>query len=322
MDLCSPSENDRIWFFGGMQYNTTLGQGYTGTDDSQDAVSFSTYWFLDDANGYFNQTFNINSNAQFPAGRYWHSLTLLPGKGQVLMYGGYFAGKPSTDIAYLFDTNTLAWSVPNISNLKPRFGHSAIAVGQDTVYFLFGVDGNLNLLNSVDILNTTSWTFLDADVTNSLQNSNGGGGSTGSTGITTGAIAGIVVGVVVGLGAIIGAAFVCIRKRRNREIPEAPAMFHEMGRQSEFPAQPQPPAFPTQPQPPAFPAQTHQSSFPDNSTVSSTVTPNSVQMGSIKPTDNSTFVSSPSTQYFAPVKPTEYHHEPDHTTLIKPYADH
>ncbi|ORX45691.1 hypothetical protein DM01DRAFT_1169846 [Hesseltinella vesiculosa] len=196
------SENDRIWFFGGMQYNiSTNGMPYTGQDVASDAVTFSSFPYMDNAAGYFNISYNSASN--IPSTRYWHSATLLPGKGQILIFGGVYSGKACPDFAYLFDTNTLKWTQPNVvgASAQARYGHSAVMVGKNLLYIMFGADVSGNLLNRVDILNTTSWTFLDAGVNNSQSNggSSGGGVPGGSSGMSVGTIAGIAVGVVVGV---------------------------------------------------------------------------------------------------------------------------
>ncbi|ORX45690.1 hypothetical protein DM01DRAFT_1169815 [Hesseltinella vesiculosa] len=140
---------------------------------------------------------------------------VVPGKNEIIMYGGTWGGVACNDYAYTFDTNLMKWkaivfpqlndnscSAPNANCGGPRFGHSAILV-KDVLYIMFGADGSRSLQNNVVMLNITSmmWLGADANSTYSAQAANGNGTSsdTSSTGLSGGKIAGVVVGVVAGV---------------------------------------------------------------------------------------------------------------------------
>lgn len=252
-------KDGRYYFFGGEYSSSTYNETSNYTTYGLTEADLSQILIYDETKGWeVVQT----ASGTVPSQRWHHTATLLS-NGNILIYGGSQASvkvgdnnfihlEPVDDTAYVLNTDTMTWS--DISSaIQPkeggdtlaslqhrRFGHSAMLVGNDSLFIMFGKTSNSSFADGFLILNTTSWIIsnyypgLDAAVgssdgsdTNSgtpgSNSDNGSGGGSGG-GLSGGAIAGVVVGVVVGVGLIgAAAAFLFIRRRRRHSrIPEEP----------------------------------------------------------------------------------------------------
>ncbi|KAI8078852.1 uncharacterized protein BX664DRAFT_362401 [Halteromyces radiatus] len=238
-EQCAYTTNKLLFSFGGIGYNATLQTSfpfYNGTDDASQASSFSDFAYFDFKAGTFNISY-IDSTQLTPSVRYWHTLTSLPGTNKILMYGGVYNHVVSLDYCLIFDGVALRWSAPDFSSSNnipgPRYGHSAVMVGQDTLYIMMGADITHQLKNDVYILNVTSMQWFNADSNSTwlTAGNNENNANQSSSSLSPGAIAGAVIGGVAGLSLLVVAAvvFIYIRKRKRQleEIPPQPDMFFD-----------------------------------------------------------------------------------------------
>lgn len=119
------------------------------------------------------------------------------------------------DYCYTFDTRIRQWTKVLFQGggPGPRFGHSgkpdnaaytdpihspslllAVSYGNDSLFVMFGVNSNGNVVNDAYVLNTTTFTWTAIPSTNGTTGSDST--QTGASGIGTGAIVGIVIGAL------------------------------------------------------------------------------------------------------------------------------
>ncbi|KAI8335911.1 hypothetical protein BC941DRAFT_429732 [Chlamydoabsidia padenii] len=158
-----------------------------------------------------------------PAGRKYHTATLIGNTSSVLIYGGTglanLQALPLLDYIYIYDLDEHKYTKvkPDGGGPGARIGHSAIFY-QNKVIISFGYDGSGNILNDSHILDvsqpyTPSWIN---DNNNNNTNSTDPGSNRHSTSLATGAVVGIVIGVVA-IVAIMGIlAFLFYKKRHHR----------------------------------------------------------------------------------------------------------
>ncbi|ORZ13687.1 hypothetical protein BCR42DRAFT_493069 [Absidia repens] len=234
-EICAFTDRFRIFPFGGFSYNvTTAANFYNGTDDPNEAMSFKQTGFFDIE----SNTNNLSSNpldSVVPSDRYWHSLTPIPVVGKVIMFGGVFNHEVNRDYCYVFDIDVRDWTLCDFGNSinvpGPRYGHSAVLIGNDTLYILFGADATHQLVNDVAILNVTSMRWLNATANSTVFNAadeNSSASGSPPT-LSPGQIAGIVIGVVAGVSLIVVGVVIyyCMWRRKknaeNSDILAAPA---------------------------------------------------------------------------------------------------
>ncbi|KAJ8660518.1 hypothetical protein O0I10_003564 [Lichtheimia ornata] len=245
-------KDGRFYFFGGeyssSQYNETTNYTSYGLTE----VDMSQVLIYDETKGW--EAVQTTSGS-VPSQR-WHPTATLLSNGNILVYGGaqtavrvgdnnYYHLEPVDDTAYVLNTDTMTWS--DISSaIQPkeggdpldkqqyrRYGHSAVLVGDDSLFIMFGKSTNGSFADGFLILNTTSWVISDyypglnaaagssdGTDTDDDDDDDAATGGDGGGGLSGGAIAGVVVGVVVGVGLIAGAvAFLFIRRRRDSGQP-------------------------------------------------------------------------------------------------------
>ncbi|CAO3597604.1 unnamed protein product [Absidia cylindrospora] len=228
-EACAFTDRFRIFTFGGFGYNTTTATHfYNGTDDPNETLTFQQTGFFDIQANTNNLT-ALPIDSPIPSDRYWHSLTPIPRVGKVIMFGGVFNNAVNRDYCYLFDIDVRDWALCDFGNSTnvpgPRYGHSAVLVGNDTLYILFGADANHQIINDVAILNVTSMRWLNATSNSTVFNAADESSSTSGSSptLSPGQIAGIVIGVVAGVSLIIVGAVIyyCMwRRKKNAENPD------------------------------------------------------------------------------------------------------
>ncbi|CAO3599985.1 unnamed protein product [Absidia cylindrospora] len=143
-----------------------------------------------------NNTMYYNYGYTYPRQRELHTLTALPNTDTFLLYGGINGNSVMNDYCYSFDIKTKRWSKVVFQSGGPgaRFGHSAIAYGNDALFIMFGANSNGNMLNDAYVLNITTyeWTAIPVSNGNGTSNETDSSGS----GIGTGVIVGIVIGAI------------------------------------------------------------------------------------------------------------------------------
>ncbi|KAF7720765.1 acyl-CoA-binding domain-containing protein 4 [Apophysomyces ossiformis] len=228
-------DQKRIYYIGGVNASPNPNKGPNGTDPyvvhpalMGEILMFdttTTSWSINNAYG------------DIPSGRVYHTAVHLPAADAILLYGGaqyvqstQALGNPTTtvdDYCYMLNLTNMTWTkITNLGPLKgagPRFGHSAVVHGNRSMFVFFGTDNNGNEHGDFHVmdLQTLQWVpkysakdqYLYVPANASTTPLPGG---TSAGGLSRGAIAGIVVGAVVGVAAIVVAAFLWIRRKRNQ----------------------------------------------------------------------------------------------------------
>ncbi|KAI9274667.1 hypothetical protein BDA99DRAFT_601803 [Phascolomyces articulosus] len=201
--------------------------GYT--NDSQ-LVSMTEIPIYDSVNREWSASNGTSSTTDVPSPRMWHTVTLHPTTGEILLFGGTGKGENTVPITndniYLFNTDTMTWKRQPIN--KPSglngpgtlYGHQAILIDNSTLAFLFGTNGEGTATNDIHLLNIDSYTWVD-HITGTNPKKPGDGTDNDDDSdkpLPGGAIAGIVVGVVILVLLIVGAIvfFIMRRRKRNR----------------------------------------------------------------------------------------------------------
>ncbi|KAI9494537.1 hypothetical protein BDB00DRAFT_871362 [Zychaea mexicana] len=175
------------------------------------------------------------SSGPTPTNRRLHAAALIPNTTTIVLYGGAEAtgDRPASDYCYLLDTNTLGWQQVTFnddSGAGPRYGHSLVLIGADSLFVLFGIDNNGATRNDFNVLNVTSWTWMDdfqgiaptpsgspSDPSSSIVPSSTANDNDDGSGLSGGAIAGAVIGVILGIALIAGIVYLLIRRKRQQQ---------------------------------------------------------------------------------------------------------
>ncbi|CAO3627116.1 unnamed protein product [Cunninghamella blakesleeana] len=218
--------NETLYAIGGFTYNTTVDKVDTSSKDTIEKTSqagiYQSSLKYNLTDGVSNESL-YNSASIFPALRFWHSFTHVPGTNNILLYGGINIGNNigidihgvCDDYFYKFDTVTIMWeSITFDAKVGPgkRYGHSAI-INDNILYILFGANEAHVLQNSVHMLNLTSMSWIEAMKVET------------SSSLSPGAIAGISIGSIVAGSLLIGTIiFYVIRRKRIQgyQPPEKP----------------------------------------------------------------------------------------------------
>ncbi|KAI8340276.1 hypothetical protein BC941DRAFT_500812 [Chlamydoabsidia padenii] len=241
-ESCAYTPKFRVLLFGGFAYQMpNMYPYYNNTDIDTYASPFLRKGFFDIQANTINIT-TLDKSQLVPSFRYWHTLTTIPKTGKMLMFGGVFDHMASRDYCLVYDSDKTFWSLCDFSQSPvpgpgPRYGHSAVMVGDDLLYILFGADFSHQLVNDVHILNVTSMIWLASNSNNTTTHNTTSPDLPSSTpsspSLTAGAIAGISIGGVAGMALIVVGAiiYVCAKKRSKAAnkakeqmniIPEAP----------------------------------------------------------------------------------------------------
>ncbi|KAG0176430.1 hypothetical protein DFQ29_006114 [Apophysomyces sp. BC1021] len=183
-----------------------------------------------------------------PSYRVLHTTTWIPGTNTLLMYGGgvnsaQFKNLSTvTDYCYKYDTVGNKWSpqvLDGTGGAGERYGHSAVLIGNSTMFILFGIGPNPFDNGEKDFyildLNKMAWTenyaasalnYIPPDTT-SNSNSSIPHTTPSSTAkpSNTSTIIGAVVGCVVAV--LIGAVIAIFVYRRKKKAGQADRFVHE-----------------------------------------------------------------------------------------------
>ncbi|KAI8099645.1 uncharacterized protein BX664DRAFT_355046 [Halteromyces radiatus] len=204
--------NGYIYSYGGISYSFAFGNYQNNYADSNGffklpTVNSEMYEFLV-YNNSGNDTKDFDYNYVAPVQRELHTLTALPNSDTFLLYGGVSGSNIISDYCYTYDTISNLWTKITFQGggPGPRYGHSAIAYGKDSVFVMFGANSNGNMLNDAYVLNTTTFTWTNIPTANNGTTSNDS--STGSSSVLGGgAIAGIVIGSIAVIAIIAGGGY-------------------------------------------------------------------------------------------------------------------
>ncbi|ORZ09310.1 hypothetical protein BCR42DRAFT_424164 [Absidia repens] len=190
---------------------------------------------------------NISVTGNIPTVRNGHSFTYVPKSNQFILFGGKQGSGEAPgsfdDICYTFDPKARNWTSQDVAQIDSgsRFGHSAVLYMDLYLFIVFGADHVTMSMNTFNVLDITTWTWLDnfsasghPNTTGTIDTTPGNSNNDNNTGrngtqtvddsnddpLGGGAIAGIGVGVaafavIVGAGTI----FLCRRKRDNQPKP-------------------------------------------------------------------------------------------------------
>ncbi|KAI8149005.1 hypothetical protein BJV82DRAFT_590341 [Fennellomyces sp. T-0311] len=173
-----------------------------------------------------------NATGERPFIRNSHSLTLKPTTGELIMFGGTYPFNYTLfcdDYFYILDPESMVWynrplTVPDDVdyNVTAIFDHSAVMVG-DNLYIMFGVVPPGRVTNTVRVLNTVTWSWVNS--VSGVQTTDAAPQPSDTGDTNAGTIAGAVVGAVAGV-ALIGALIVFFyhRRRQARKKQEAKAI--------------------------------------------------------------------------------------------------
>ncbi|KAI8341706.1 hypothetical protein BC941DRAFT_172413 [Chlamydoabsidia padenii] len=169
-----------------------------------------------------NNTNYFNVGYTYPARREMHTMTVLPNSDTFIMYGGVNGYSVLNDYCYTFDSTRRQWNkvIFQSGGPGPRFGHSAVLYGNDSLFVMFGANANGNVMSDSYVLNTTTfaWTAIPSFNTTGTPSSTSTESS--NPGISTGVIVGIVVGAIAVIAIIaIGGYFLYRRGVFNSSEP-------------------------------------------------------------------------------------------------------
>ncbi|KAI8149006.1 hypothetical protein BJV82DRAFT_590348 [Fennellomyces sp. T-0311] len=166
-----------------------------------------------------------NTTGVTPSTRVFHTLTLKPNTGELILFGGMEPRNKTEfreDYFYLLDTVNMEWSTrdisapPGVAHVVTTIkDHSAVLV-DNNLFIIFGLIRNQQSTSDVRVLDTELWSWRASisgvsDSTDMPPDSDSSG-----SGLSPGAIAGAIVGSVAAV-VIIGAVviFCYLRKRRH-----------------------------------------------------------------------------------------------------------
>ncbi|CAO3626205.1 unnamed protein product [Cunninghamella blakesleeana] len=152
------------------------------------------------ATSYYNYDYNVRnvsgnvteeffpSSRTYPTSRELHTMTQLSNSNTAILYGGAIGTSPSNDYCYTFDSSSNSWNKVTFpgGGPGPRYGHSAISYGNDSVFIIFGSNPSGAVQADTYLLNTSTYTWHQVS----------GQQDNASSGIGTPAIIGIVIGSI------------------------------------------------------------------------------------------------------------------------------
>lgn len=148
-------EDGKILVYGGASYDT-----------NGDPIILSDVHVYDPIDG---RCWHAPINCRGEA-RQWHSSTYIPGRKQIISFGGEQTNKSgksvTSDTLRVFDTEISLWYPPAVSGDIPtgRSGHTATLFPESNELIMFGgVKGN-KWLNSVSILDVTRWIWTSPQI--------------------------------------------------------------------------------------------------------------------------------------------------------------
>ncbi|KAI8644952.1 hypothetical protein BD408DRAFT_480917 [Parasitella parasitica] len=183
----------------------------------------------------------VNLTGDLPApGRFYSTLTLLPStKRHVLLYGGELNNKVALDYCFVLDLESKKWTKQTISapngTILSRSRHSAVPVGNNTVYIMWGIDSSNVGTRSILALNTTNPYAITLSNKQTEEVTEIFVAKNVESGISTGVKAGLAVAGVaaLALGALV--VWLCIHyKKKNRTMREQERQITEQQKKSEY----------------------------------------------------------------------------------------
>ncbi|KAG1169398.1 hypothetical protein G6F70_008447 [Rhizopus microsporus] len=230
--------NKYILITGGVMYSHDVAN--PADNLTLNPVSMSSLLLFDIQN---NRWHNVTAGGNIPAPRRGHSAVLSLDGRKIIIFGGGATDGRSTQFndVFILELSTMQWTAPAIEGIppKPRKYHKSIMVG-NYLLVMFGIGDGDTGFDDVNLLSTTTWTWvnqytpnpawLSGNDSNSLNSSNSGldpfydpnyGSSNDETthkvdpdsrikaGITAGAIGG---------GLFLIVSIVLLKKRKKREL--------------------------------------------------------------------------------------------------------
>ncbi|GAN06340.1 kelch repeatcontaining protein [Mucor ambiguus] len=123
-------------------------------------VSMSSLLLFDIDN---NRWINVNAGGNIPAPRRGHSAVLSPDGKSVIVFGGGMPEDEHTQMndVFILELATMRWTAPSIKGVppKPRRYHKAYLV-DDFMLVVFGLSGDNTGFDDVNILSTSSWSWI------------------------------------------------------------------------------------------------------------------------------------------------------------------
>ncbi|KAI8149007.1 hypothetical protein BJV82DRAFT_205048 [Fennellomyces sp. T-0311] len=222
----------RLWAKSALGKDETSIYYVGGQYPSEPIYENRTRYFMDPAPMDQILIFDINSQqwrtesttGVTPSTRAFHTLTLNPKTGELIMLGGVEPINQTDyrgDYSYVLDTDRMEWSARNVTNADPGATFTVTVIQEHSgteLYIMFG-HVPYESTSDVRVLDIESWSWKasitgvqDAEPTESSPTDPESSGS----GTSAGTIAGAVVGSIAGV-AIIGAALVFFWLRRRRQ---------------------------------------------------------------------------------------------------------
>ncbi|CAO3634147.1 unnamed protein product [Cunninghamella echinulata] len=184
---------------------------------------------------------NINSTNAIPSNRMYHSVTNIPDKNLLFIYGGIFFNRSTSmmldDVTYVYNyiNNTFTpIALPTSTSSSPqnitRFGHFATILNQSKYLLLaFGFNdinvgaNHINVLNIADPYHP-SWVTRTVVTPTSTPYPTVPPEGSQKNGLSGGEIAAIVINVIIAICIIFAIIFFCRRRKSNRYQNETRSM--------------------------------------------------------------------------------------------------
>ncbi|KAI8098798.1 uncharacterized protein BX664DRAFT_344936 [Halteromyces radiatus] len=209
------TEDNKMYIIGGMTIDSN--QVNTNITNSRRYVPMDQILIFDTIDHTWQQ---VTTKGTIPSQRRAFTLTYLPQKKQLLLYGGVydtgsrFNGRVTVlDVCYILDITSLTWTPIDVhaEPNKPTsigsgqlYGHSSVLYNTD-LFIMFGVDESNGYRADVNILDTTTWAWKIT--------------YNGTTFWTTAMIIGLVVGIV-GAFVLVGVVVYLLRFRRTSNLDD------------------------------------------------------------------------------------------------------
>ncbi|CAO3617647.1 unnamed protein product [Cunninghamella echinulata] len=171
--------------------------------------SFTMYEFLpSNASGNLTEYYDTYKR-DYPSNRELHTITQLADKNKFLLYGGASSLKIADNYCYIYDSVSKFWNKITFpgGGPGPRYGHSAITYGNDSLFIMFGSNAAGVVQNDTYLLNMTTYAWHQLPMTG-----NGNNNDSGIHGLGTGAIVGIAIGSIAVVACIIGGGYFMYRR--------------------------------------------------------------------------------------------------------------
>ncbi|KAI9309666.1 hypothetical protein BJ944DRAFT_245540 [Cunninghamella echinulata] len=184
---------------------------------------------------------NINSTNAVPSNRMYHSVSNIPDKNLLFIYGGIFFNRSTSmmidDVTYVYNyiNNTFTpIALPTLTSPSPqnitRFGHFATILNQSKHLLLaFGFNDISVGANQINVLNIAdpyhpSWVTQTVATPTPTPSPIVPDEITQKNGLSGGEIAAIVICTIIALCIIFAIIFFCRRRRNNRNQNETRSM--------------------------------------------------------------------------------------------------